>query len=426
MTGYKISRFTLAEPLPGGRVGLFSTLTGALGVLPAQVWGRVVRNGQQGDRFLRGLREQGFLVEEGLDEDAVLAHWRTARLYDLSRPRFLVRLNRSCRLACPDCAYGRPGGNGAMELSTARGVLDFIQAEIEGKRPREVSLEFLPPEPLLNLEVLSYLTEGLGRFCRGGRIPLHVRLSVTGLGLDPAVLEALQPFGLEAVEAVLDGPADVHDRRRPDHEGGFTHDRVLQGLAGLKGGFQMAWRGFFDPAGDEYRRLPELLADLERAGFKGSSGGVSFHPEPLEGRSGCPWPRECLADWDSSRALWVREALSAAGFLPPGPPAVRCPGDYQGVTVIEPEGTLRSCPAAVDGDGFDYGHVLSGRDFRRQAVLSVRRLSEECRSGCPVAPLCDGGCRLRGLREQGCFDGVVCHRDTLLELSCAYVRTSVA
>ena len=38
MADYEKSRFTLSEPLPGGRTALFNTLSRALGVMPIEAW----------------------------------------------------------------------------------------------------------------------------------------------------------------------------------------------------------------------------------------------------------------------------------------------------------------------------------------------------------------------------------------------------
>ncbi len=94
--------------------------------------------------------------------------------------------------------------------------------------------------------------------------------------------------------------------------------------------------------------------------------------------------------------------------------------------VIDIDGRLAVCPSMMDYPELDYGHVESGTDFRREARLRIRELPDVCRTGCQLAPLCDGGCRQQAMVRTDDFDAVNCLRDTYTALTRAYMRQAAA
>ncbi|MBF0528886.1 MAG: radical SAM protein [Deltaproteobacteria bacterium] len=398
MSEYKISRFTLVEPLSGNGLGLFNTLTRALGGLPAEVW-NTATSGQDQDTA-EELAVQGFLVDRDQDEDQVLAHWRTSMAYDLTTLTYLVSPTRACNMACSYCIHGSRKRSEHMSSETARAVLDFIQADVEIKRPKTVRLDFGGAEAILNPNVMVYLAEGLYRFCRGRGLEFKVSLISNGLALTPDLIKELKKFGLVKVRVTVSGVAETHDRLRPAKDGGPTYDRIMGNLAALAGLVEIGLQGQYDPGNGDYRTFPKLLDELTDKGLRDHLSDVSFGPFLPVGNDAQLWddpptgPIDCLVEEDPRRYLWLQEQIRQRGFKEvSGPPVSRCLANYRNNVIIDVAGGLGVCPSMMDHTELNYGQVRTGVDFRLEARLLVRNLPDFCRQECCLAPLCDGGCR---------------------------------
>jgi len=430
MNDFKVSRFTLAEPLADGRVGLFNTLTGALAVLPAEDWAGVSAGGADQDGLLEDLAADGFIVERGLNEDLVLAHWRTSQAYDLTHLQYFISPTRACNLACSYCVHGSKKRAEHMSPETAAAVLDFIQTDIELKRPRTVRLDFCGAESLLRPKTIIYLSEGLSGFCRRLGLDLKISFITNGLALRPDLVRGLLPLGLDRIRVTVSGPAEVHDRYRVDKAGRPTYERIMLNLVRLAGLIKISLTGQYDPGNGDHLKFPRLLDDLAARGLKEHIAEVYFSPIlPLAaGSADGPAGRSpgCLMDEDPERCLWLQDQTQARGFAwPAGPPANRCLANYRNALVIDVDGRMAVCPSMMDYPDLDYGHVSRGVNFFRQARLSARELPEVCRRSCPLGPLCDGGCRQQALVRTGDFDGINCLRPTYEYLARAYLRQSL-
>ena len=429
MTDYKISRFTLAEPLPNDSVGLFNTLTGALGLAPMDVW-RAVAGGSYAEP-LDGFLRQGFVVEHDADEELILRHWRLSQAYDLSRMAYLVSPTRACNMSCNYCIHGRNKRPEHMNRETARRTLDFIVSDIDAKAPRSVHLDFGGAEALLNPEVVVYLAEGAWRYCLGRGTEFAVGLMTNGLALSVDFVKTLKRYGLRRVRVTLSGPADIHNQYRPARDHHPTYDRILANIRQAADHVEIAVTGQYNPIGEEFLRFPEVVDDLAKSGLREAVADVAFGPfVPQEEDNGGlaldAAPLGCLQDEDPSRFLWLQEQIGLRGFKTlDGPPANRCLANYRNAMVIDVDGRFGVCPSMMDHPELDYGDVAAGVDFRKEARLLVRDLPGECVRNCPLAPLCDGGCRLQAMTRTGSFDGVNCLHGSYEYLIRSHIRKRV-
>lgn len=427
------SRFNFSEETGDGRIVLFNTLTCALATVPADMWLRIDNGADYPECGL--LAEQGFLVDEAIDENAVLAHWRSSQIYDLSNLRYLVNPTHACNMACSYCIHGARKQAEYMQPDTARCVADFIMSDIELKRPESVMMDFGGAEALLNPRVILYLTENIYRFCRGVGVRFNAGLITNGLTVDQELIRSLVPFGLKRVRTTISGPRVIHDKYRPSKVGSGTYDRIIENLLSIAGIVEIGIAGQYDPSNDDYRIFPELLKHLEQCGLKDSIADVSFGPfSPhnqnrdfaVDGEAVLFKGESCLRDDSAARMIWLQNRIRAAGFPGrTGPPSNRCMVNYKNTMVIDVDGSISVCPSIIGRPDLAYGHVKTGVDFRKEAWLLARTLPDECKDECPVAPLCDGGCRLYAMEQSGDFHGAICMRGVYEDLIRDYMRRGV-
>ncbi|MBW2052860.1 MAG: SPASM domain-containing protein [Deltaproteobacteria bacterium] len=425
---YKISRFTMVEPLNGQNlIVLFNTLNKGVGSLPAQIWKEVNSGSFRNESTLAHLLDQGFIVSADIDEDIAFAHWRRQRAYDLTHLHYIINTTYGCDIKCSHCYFGQIKKIRYMTRETARLVLDFITKDLEQKRPVSVHLDFGGPDTTLNPEIILYLAEGLHRFCRGRRILFRISLSSNGLDLKRSLIENLKPFGLNKVRIKIGGPGLIHDQLRPDKDGRPTLEKILHNLTKIAGLIEIHLISHNDPNLEDHLLSLTLLNDLLLHGLIEYITSVRFHPIfPAENKTNLKsrqvgW-MDCLFDMNPQRHLWLNDQIAAWGFLAAKePPECRRMTGRRDTMVINVEGQITACPFQVDLPEFNYGHVKTGIDFYRESNWLAKDLPEKCRS-CVIAPMCNGGCHYLGFLETGRVNEVYCVYESLEQLIRSHIR----
>ncbi len=429
---YKISRFTLVEPLiDTGQIALFNSFTKGVGALPAQIWEEIQTGSVSHEATISQLVDQGFLVPAETNEELAFVHWRNQTIYDLTHLTYFINPTYGCNLKCFDCYFGQTEKMRRMNHETARSVLDFITIDLEQKRPLSVRLDFGVPDATLDPEIILYLIEGLHRFCRGRRILFKTTLTSHGLDIEPNLIEALKKFGLSKIRIKIGGPSIVHDQLRPTKEGTPTFEKIMSNLEKIAGLTEMHLICHYDPIHEDHLLLTTLLNDLLIHGLKEYITSVKFHPilpvhkkEELNPRR-AGWI-DCLPDVDPKRYAWLEDQIRTWGFfVPDEPPSCDCLTNRRSTMVIDIEGNIKVCPFQIDNPELYYGHVKTGIDFYRESRWLARELPKQCRQDCAIAPICNGGCHYLGFLETGAIDGIHCMYESLERLIRDYIRRTI-
>jgi uncharacterized protein len=113
-----------------------------------------------------------------------------------------------------------------MSQKKARMVYQWLIEYLEGGGFKRLSVVFYGGEPLLNKEIIYLLSNELNQFSVEHSIIFNFHLVTNGLLLTPSIAAELVKSGLKSVQVTLDGPPEIHDRRRPLKNGKGTFDIV--------------------------------------------------------------------------------------------------------------------------------------------------------------------------------------------------------
>src|SRR5512133_2238538 len=208
------------------------------------------------------LREAGFVVESEDDDramrQAALSEW--AAEAEKTPTQLLVVPSFGCNLACTYCYQDTfdPAGAGLMPPEVIDAFFAYVDRHHAAERPRPFVTLF-GGEPLRDTPAHH---DRVGRFLAGARRRrLEVAAVTNGHDL-AAFLPALAEGPVKEVQVTLDGPREVHDRRRPHANGAGTFDRIVRGVEGLvAAGVPVNLRVVADR--ENLEALPELAALAE-------------------------------------------------------------------------------------------------------------------------------------------------------------------
>jgi uncharacterized protein len=408
MTVLALSRYVVTSPVvrmdDASAVVALSTRTQQTLVVSAGHW-EMVRGGRHGELpsdVSAALVGAGLLVADGTNELAlVMAASRTAQrekhvLYECIQP------TAACNLGCGYC--GQQHVNRRLDAATQSAIAERIAGKLE-EGYSLLRVGWFGAEPLAGLSAIRTLTERLMAICaeRGRRYDAH--MVTNGLGLTPRVAdELIERLGVSEIEITLDGPAAVHDARRPTKRGRASFERIFANLLALarrpSDEVGIVIRCNVDRTNADY--VPDFIDMLADHGL---APRVSLYFAPIHA-----WGNDADAvaldpqDYADREVDWLACA-ALRGFRPallPGPKPLVCMAVNPHAELIDSFGQVFNCSEAplVAAYGtpnvYAMGSVTAERhsdaaDRLERFLDDVEDRAAPC-SRCPMLPVCGGAC----------------------------------
>jgi len=424
------SKYNKVFELGDDRSVIYNTLSGAIDVVDCDPFSGEIDLASEGSQQLRGYLEQrGYLFEAEGAEKKELDRLHAAYRDFIRRIRpliFYVVVTYTCNLRCHYCFQGpvknkkdtfRP-----EDLGAAFQAIKLIRQRHAETRTKPVVALF-GGEPLLkrNLVVVERIldrvsTEG---FVNGPIIS-------NGVELDE-FLPLFQRFRPSGVQVTLDGPRDVHDRRRIGVGGEPTFDRIVANVHRALGcGVKIGVRTNVDQ--DTVGALPRLVEFVDRQGWIGRKD-VELNLAPVHHRPCGTLDQSRVQAKLLERVLgqmreipelqrWNLDGWTVVNYFrrlldddqPVLPRFDHCEAAVGKSYHLDMYGKIYTCIEACGIEQYAAGRFLPTLEFyelyerlRNRHMMNMER----CRS-CNLALVCGGGCALQSLYDHHTTDTPLC------------------
>ncbi len=379
--------------------------------------------------FFTYCNERGYLYDAPSGEEIRLKeiYERSSELHDSEPLRVEIYPTFLCNLRCTYCfqshrMHGRATLIRPEVIDSMFHAISVYQDRLGKSQPPILTL--FGGEPLLNR---SKQREAIGRVLglardRGYRI----RIITNGVHLG-AYAGLLAKYPIDFIQVTLDGPREVHDRRRIFASGSGSFDRIVDSIdRAVEKSLRIVIRVNID--GDNISLLPQLAQFILRKGWldKGVAVGVSPVDEFVPETEWCAEPtkidtlkkllnvkrdhKETEFMSISCRLAQFFEYIVDNGRLP-FPMIKYCPATMGNQISLDYGGNffVCCCMNACEADGSPQGRFHPAVEVNEDLLVRwknrhVFQLSP-CRE-CPLALLCGGGCTRLALSgcECGCGD----------------------
>lgn len=429
-----VTRYMFVYKLAEDRYLLINSLTGAVDVVEKDVMRAFadVRRGKPpalGDGEIQGLRARGHLYDSRADEDALVD--RVVALNDRSRAAtqsicFVVCPTVSCNLRCPYCFEPHKMHEEGRLMSAEQVEQAFFALDaIRRARPDmpQASLNLFGGEPLLpstRRVVADILERAAAR---------NLPISITSNGTYAHFyVDLLRPHRDRILfDISMDGPQEIHDKRRITVKGTGTFDRISENVGILlEEGFQVAVRMNVNEGNVE--SVPRFLEYVRKQGwnqyknfqmtispvtnYTGNAAVGLIAPSELEARLRRGIPEHLLKEvpvslnGDVSRLnLPISEALGES--MVPGkfmPSIYYCEAAGSLFYCMGPDGFIYPCNQIIGDPKWAIGTYSPSLsiDPEKAALWQGRAVTNmpTCRE-CSIAFLCAGGCPVLANRTTG-------------------------
>ncbi len=371
---------------------VYNSLSGAVVRLDSRNWAQI-RTGQVqalSPKVTDILSRQGVLVSAQQDELKQLMGKYERRRQSRNKLMLTIAPTLDCNFDCPYCYESRQKGR--MDGKTANQLLTFIENRI--RFSQEVSVTRYGGEPLLAAGTVLTLTKQIRSLVESRGKTASFLIVTNGYLLTPEQAKKLVAAGISGIQITLDGPPDVHNRRRMLRGGGKTFDRLLESIRIAISMFDSV-KVRMNLDSENHSGWANLIGILEQTGLLGKVNfeiaNVDATNEMNEGyKSQCLNPELFSAEWVNFATSSYRRGDAGPLKLPK---MTVCTKIADWSYVIAPGGEIYGCWNDVGDRGRQRGQIGDpdsldkNRDWARFTPLDW----PECRE-CSILPACMGRC----------------------------------
>lgn len=421
---WKQSRFNIYVPSENQVVFAANTLSRAIVCFSATEAIAIQKNTFEDtdlqDNTFSHLVSNRILVQKDIDEISIFQTWFERIKCDLSEIRATIALTSACNLACEYCFQKGTFQDKPVTVTkdTADNFVNWLVDFAENANSSSVVVLFYGGEPTLVPEHMIRIADQ-SRKLIGSRRHLTFGIYTNAVNIPNEIMSLFNAKDFKFAQVSIDGPPNVHNRRRSTKSGKPTFYRVIDNIKSmLRCNISVRIVINFDK--DNAPDVPALLDFISKDELL-RTADLAFNPVFVtEGNN--PYCAVHCPSEDRSYALWqtlYREAadrplkVNPLRLLFKGP----CSFHRNGHIFVSPEGNIFECIGLIGTDTVSSGNINSGFvwDDLRIREMWVNRHSkfrDECLACCYL-PICLGGCRFKALCETGSLAGRVCHKELI-------------
>lgn len=320
-------------------------------------------------------------------------------------------LTYDCNFDCVYCFQKNFRKKGEVLDSVVKGFINYIKKNSDKK----VRVTYFGGEPLLQIRRIEEISKDI---LKDLNQEYSFSVVTNGSLLTPSVLAGLNSFGLSHVQITLDGPKEIHDKRRYFIGGKGSFDIILNNLVYAQDHTKVVLRINVDYTNIEEIRF--LLSTLKRKGItKVRIDPHLVHENVFRNEY---WDNLISKDEEGGILAKVWEMAREEGFDIPQE-VFRlgiCAAHVDKNIVVDPYGYVYPCwaftgnPLYIKGKLMEDGSIQYNGKFTGKIAINVWR--GKCEN-CPYLPMCMGGCRFFSVLENKGFEGLDCRKKSYEEIT---------
>lgn len=356
-----------------------------------------------GNRLLDMLCSKRILVKKDEEQRILIErqYRRDAICFENTHLDLSICPTLSCNFRCPYCFENTQQSTVVMNPETVDRLIAFVKSY---EHVRSVSITWYGGEPTINraFDVVCEITRRIKE--------IDIEFKEAGLVTNAYLLgkdkiNQLNDLNIKTVQITIDGPQEVHDKRRILASGRPTFQRIMDNIETL---MNSSFNGKCNIRVNLDKNNLASFFDLRQTllnRFRGKelsvyAGHVDTAPDHYD--KGC---NLCSVEWKdfTLEQFRHRSVQPSEGIYPLGAVFSICSANTRNSYVIGPQGELYKCWEDVGRQEMIIGSIHDDDPITNRELVALYSVGTdpyrdaECLE-CAVLPICGGGCANRRLR----------------------------
>lgn len=237
-TAMKESRFNLFYPARSNpnKILAYNSKSNALATINKDDFDRFKKCSQKGvydldEEFLENLKRGNFLIEDDVDELDVLRYQQQSTRYNSSYLGLTIAPTLGCNFRCVYCYEKEHDDIHFMREDVQKDLLRLIEEKC--KKLDLLSVAWYGGEPLLAFDLVKSLSKKFIEICDKYGVQYQANIITNGYLLNKEIVKELEDIHVKHIQVTIDGPKDIHDKRRFLKGKQGTFDKIFKNLKNL-------------------------------------------------------------------------------------------------------------------------------------------------------------------------------------------------
>jgi uncharacterized protein len=338
---------------------------------------------------LQTLTEIKALVENDKDEYYNIKYLTHLQRFSQHHLELTLNPTLHCNFSCPYCfEQNKPPIYMTDEVENS--LIEFVKGK---NHVQSIHVVWFGGEPLMAYDRIVSITNRIKAL--DAKIDYSSSMITNGYLLSEEVINNLEELNISNIQITIDGPAEIHDKRRPLKSGKGTFDTIVQNIDNLKKhdpNYNIVIRVNVDGTNDL------TFIDTFRFFHKRYGMNMPIIPGFITNESNCT-SIDCVYDREKKAKfltnLYKQYGLNVFGFYP-DEIRYECPIRNPYYLVIGPEGEIYKCWDDVGNKNMVVGSLMD-KEMINHSLLTRYYVGGDalddnnCRD-CFHLPICGGGC----------------------------------
>ena len=345
----------------------------------------------------------GAVVEDDYDEFMSLAYQNNKCKYREDRLIIAIFPTFECNCRCGYCYEKKQ--KGVISQKVKDGILNFVKNK---KNLKLLNIVWFGGEPLLYREHVFDLSDKLLNYCNEHDVAYSCSMVTNLTLLQASDVEKLKKYKIFNYQVTLDGPEDIHNKRRPEINETNSFKKIITNIKLLlSNGLRVDLRVNIDRSNIEH--VPKLLEIIKSE--IGHNKYLTLYPARVgnsdsnickSAKSNCI---DNVDDWSDITIDFFRQCIklgladSVCERIIPKSVIMSCSAEFANYFAVDPDGYLYKCSLIVGQKDKAFQNVCDSPDmnvassnYLKWVVPSYTQFNK-CNE-CKLSPICMGGCRL--------------------------------
>lgn len=373
---------------------LFNSLSDSFMALSVEVYDFIMKNNDKPEILKQSeigdvLEKNKCLVKSEYDEINQINYLETLSRTNRIDLNLTIAPTYACNFACTYC-YEEDRRNVFLDDSQVESIIKFVDTF---KDVKELYITWYGGEPLMGIDTIEKLTKKIEPL--GKKIKHHI--VTNGYLLNKKNIEILDKLNIKTAQITLDGPKEIHDKRRPLLNGKGTFDQILKNidlLFEMIPDFGVSFRVNIDKTNNTcFKEIYNLL----HIRYKGKRFNVyaGFVDEILACKSvnSCVFNRNDM--YNFKKEMFINHKIDLG--LYPSYKRQSCMAQMLNGYVIGADGNIFKCWNDIGIDEKAISNVknpkITNPTLLFRYLNSANNIYDPKCKDCFFLPMCDGGCQ---------------------------------
>lgn len=368
-----------------------------------------------GEDVVNILKKNGALVDDDVNEIEMIKYYHNKVKYDSTQHGYIIYPTLKCNLNCSYC-FEKIDRISITE-SKWNILRNFLIQKALNTKNNALYLRWSGGEPLLMWNKIRDLNLELRMLCNKNCINLSTSLCTNATLLTKKIAEEIYESNFETITISIDGPCDIHDKRRfyKSYKGSYFD--VINGINNITEYQNVILRINIDRLNVSY--FEKMLIELNEKII--NKNRISIYLKPVISAYNQNCNEEIISDKEyflieKKLLLKIADYKFNLSFDPFHSYYTRCIAYQDGSYLIDPELKLFKCPLLLGVNEKSVGFIDDNAEIKLTNPLEKWKWinsnpfdNDECMN-CKILPLCNGKCLAK---FEQLYEGCISERETL-------------